>query len=97
MGIRLVSDTTTAVRARREHARTGIRCHMKGPAAIVVSRLKGATEAMAARFRREHARIQSHQGWRLDGKGGAACAHRHEVSVSVGEDEDVAETPRDGQ
>ena len=70
---------------------------MKGPAAIVVSRLKGAPAALAARFRREHARIQSHRGWRLDGRGGVACAHRHEVSVSVGEDEGVAETPRDGQ
>ena len=48
MGIQLVSDTTTAsVRVANAHGR-GSECHMKGPAAIVVSRLKGATDAICA-------------------------------------------------
>jgi hypothetical protein len=40
MGIRLISDTTTAVRARREGSGRRVRCHMKGPTAIVASYLE---------------------------------------------------------
>ena len=68
---------------------------MSGAGAVVALPLKAATEVMASRFHREHARIQSHPRRRLDGAGGDACVHHRELSMSGVEEEGTADAACD--
>jgi hypothetical protein len=64
---------------------------LSGVVAVAASLPKGATEAMALRFRREQTRSHPRRGWRVDWRDGVACAHGQELSRTVGGNETTSD------